>query len=26
VLVRRGPGQSELIFLEPEDAQGWPVQ
>jgi len=26
VLVRRGPGQSELIFLEPGDAQGWPVQ
>ena len=26
VLVRRGPGQSELIFLDPDDARGWPVQ
>ena len=26
VLVRRGPGRSELIFVNPEDAQGWPVQ
>ncbi len=26
VLVRRGPGQSELVFVNPEDAHGWRVQ
>ena len=26
VLVRRGPGRSELIFLKSDDARGWPVQ
>ena len=25
-LVRRGPNQAELIFLNPEDAKGLPVQ
>ncbi len=26
VLVRRGPGRSELLFVSPEDAHGWRVQ
>ena len=25
-LVRRGPNQVELIFLNPEDEKGFPVQ